>query len=347
MNDINMTADAEDTAIKEATSGLSPTEKVKLAEIMTALEESSLLWLVVALVLALARAVAVFRVQNRDGRGVKHAAGKQIGRFLDRILHAIGHAEKHPDGNVRREAAKLVRSVQYETFEQLQTRASKFVGLLRKSGHRRNERQQREQAWSADLNDGCVLAEVATPDALREVGRRNKLCVANRGIACDYLADSRCFTLSHQGQFACLLNVDNDDEVSEISGPGNDDVHLSRKRALEVLEVLDATGDRVDAFAGVGALSPYLFGGGPDARGRLVVNRRQYRLDVFAGPRQVVVRERSRKNKRWSLFELRTPRDGRGLAEWRSVYWGAIGLGQFTALLQQGDVAAKITGLFA
>lgn len=221
--------------------------------------------------------------------------------------------------------------------------------MLRKSGHRRNERQQREQAWSADLNDGCVLAEVATPDALREVGRKNKLCVANRGIACDYLADSRCFTLSHQGQFVCLLNVDNDDEVSEISARGNDDVRLSRKRALEVLEVLDATADRVDAFAGVGALSPYLFGGKRDARGRLRVNGREYRLDIFADRQQVVVRERSLKGnrKRWGLFEQRTPRDGRGLAEWRSVYWGGIGLSQFAALLQQGDVAAKITGLFA
>lgn len=198
---------------------LSPADKIKLQKIETALRMSSLPPPVQVQALpALAQAVAAFRTENRDGRGVIQAAGKRIGRLLAYLLHAIGHAEKHPDGNVRHAARRLVRSAQYETFEQLEARARKFVGLLRKSGHQRKERQQREQAWSAVLGDGCVLAEVATPDALREVGRQNQLCVANRDIACDYLADSRCFTLSGEGGFLWLLNVDKEtDKVLEIS----------------------------------------------------------------------------------------------------------------------------------
>lgn len=322
---------------------LSPADKIKLQKIETALRTSSLPPPVQALLSALAQAVAAFRAENRDGRGVTQAAGKRIGRLLAYLLYAIGHAEKHPDSEVRRAARRLVRSAQYETFEQLEARARKFVGLLRKSGHRRKERRQREQAWSAVLDDGCVLAEVATPDALREVGRQNQLCVANRGIACDYLADSRCFTLSGEGGFLWLLNVDKEtDRVLEISARANDEVALPRELALEVLEVLGATADNVGAFCDVGAFSPYLFGGKPDARGRLVVNGRQYRLDVFDG-RQVVVRERShkRKWKRWSLFELKAPR-GKGLSKWHEVYYGGVDL---AALLLKPKVAAKLRRL--
>lgn len=198
---------------------LSPMDKVKLEQLETALAMSPLRLPVSPLIQNLTQEVATFRAENRDGRGVTQAAGKRTGRLLDRLPHAVRHAVEHPDGNLRVAAATLVRSAQYETFEQLDARAKAFVGSLRRSGHRRNERQQREQAWSANLNDGCVLAEVATPDALREVGRKSQLCVANRGIACDYLADSRCFTLSHEGEFVCLLNVDQTDKVSEIGAP--------------------------------------------------------------------------------------------------------------------------------
>lgn len=328
---------------------LSPANKIRLQKIETALRMSSLPppVQVQALLPALAQAVAAFRTENRDGRGAIQAAGKRIGRLLAYLLHAIGHAEKHPDGNVRHTARRLVRSAQYETFEQLEARARKFVGLLHKSGHRRKERQQREQAWSAVLGDGCVLAEVTTPDALREVGRQNQLCVANRDIACDYLADSRCFTLSGEGGFLWLLNVDKEtDKVLEISARANDEVTLPRELALEVLEVLGATADNVGAFCDVGAFSPYLFDGKPDARGRLVVNGRQYRLDVFVDRRQVVVRERShkRKWKRWSLFELKAPH-GKGLSEWHEVYYGGVDLGRFAALLLKPKVAAKLRRL--
>ena len=127
----------------------------------------------------------------------------------------------------------------------------------------------------------------------------------------------------------------------------NGKVALSRKRALRILEALGATADREPAFADVGAFSPYLSGGKPDGRIRLTVNGCRYRVDAFAKRRQVIVREQSlsRGRVRWSLFQREAPH-GEGLAAWKDVYLGGVGLGQFAELPHHRKVAAMINRLF-
>ena len=334
---------------------LNDKEKDLLRQIKEALAESSLPrpmhkpvpW-------GLRRAVGEFRADHRDGRGVTQPAGRRTRRLLERVLRAIGHARQHPDGNVQRKAKELVRSSQHESFERIEERAKRFVGLMNKSGHRRNEELRRARRIRLDIDDGAELVEVPTVDSLRSVGRALDLCVANQGyLARDYhhrLAhgESKFYALVVGGRVKLLMEVNEENEISEISARSNGEVALSRKRALRILEALNATADREPAFAGVGAFSPYLCGGKPDDRKHLTVNERCYRVDVFAKWRQVVVLEQSLQRGRvlgWSLFQREAPR-GKGLTAWHDVYCGGVDLGQFAALLYQREVAAMINRLF-
>lgn len=301
----------------------------------------------------LARAIGRFRAENRNRAGVTREAGKRTEQLLERVLHAVSHAKEHQDGEVRRQATRLVRSAQSETFEQLEDRASKLRGTMNKSTHRLNELRQRELAWRCRLDEGTELAEVPTVDSLRSVGRELGLCVANRDeTARDYHVrlregESKFYTLSKEGELLWLAELDmNTDTIVEISAHSNDCVKLAHKQALRILEALEATADKEDTFANVGAFSTYLFGKEPDTRMHLIVNECSYRVDVFADQGRVVVRDVSgRRRTRWSLFQYEAPA-GRGLGEWYSIYCGGIDLGQFVVLLLQRKVAGKISRLF-
>ena len=282
--------------------GLHANEESLLRDIKKALAESSLPQQMHEPVpRKLRRAVEEFRADadHRDGRGVTQQAGRLIQRVLERVLRAISHAQKHPDGNVRRKAKELIRSSQHECFERIEERAKGLVGLMNQIGYRRNEELHSAQAARLHVNDGIELVEVPTVGSLRSVGRELDLCVAKRDdLARSYhqrLADgeSKFYKLVVGDQVKLLMEVDEENEVSEISARSNGEVELPRKDALRTLEVLDATADTVPAFADVGAFSPYRFGGKPDGRERLTVNGRRYRVDAFATPRQVIVREQS------------------------------------------------------
>ena len=332
-------------------------EKSLLRQIKGALAKSSLPEQMHEPVLEeLRRKVGEFRTDtdNRDGRGVTQPAGRRIQNLLTRVLHAIGHAQEHPNGNVRREAKKLVRSCQHESFEQIETRAKRLVGLLRRIGHQRNEELQNTQAARLPLDGGTEIVEVRTVDSLRSAGGELDLCVAKRDdLARGYhqrLAhgESKFYKLVEGGQAKLLMEVDKKkNEVSEISARSNGKFELSRKRALRILEAVGATADREPAFADVGAFSPYLSGGKPDGRIRLTVNGCRYRVDAFAKRRQVIVREQSlsRGRVRWSLFQREAPH-GEGLVAWKDVYLGGVGLGQFAELPHHRKVAAMINRLF-
>ena len=103
----------------------------------------------------LRHSVGVFCVlsTNRDGRGVRHSVKQRVVRTVDRVRHAVRHASEHEDANIRTAAKACVRSAQVLAFEELEEAATGFVGLLRKVGHRRKERQRRAGRFSARVND--------------------------------------------------------------------------------------------------------------------------------------------------------------------------------------------------
>ena len=283
----------------------------------------------------LGRAVRAFRAlpENHGRQGVTRAAARLIRRTLRRIELAIDHGDKHPDGNIRREAWRFVRACQSLPFDRIAQWSSEFRGQLNKAGHRRRERALREAAWRCCLGGSWELVQVTTVAWLRSVGRSLDLCVAR----CDetgrhYHAELRegestFHTLQRDGVPQCLIEVDAaTNEVNAVEGSGDGPVPLTHRRALNILRALGATADGVAAFANVGAFSPYL-GAAKAVRLWSTVGRHRYMIDAFPSVPALTIREtpclpsrRARaKRERWSLFKPEPARGTQELAEWREV----------------------------
>lgn len=291
--------------------------------------------------------------------GVTRVAGRLIRRTLRRIELAIGHGDKHPDGNIRREAWRFLRACQSLPFDRIVQRSSEFRGQLNKAGHRRRERALREAAWRCSLGGSWELVQVTTVAWLRSVGRSLGLCVAR----CDetgrhYHTALReggftFHTLQRDGVPQCLIEVDAaTNEVNATEGSADGPVPLTHRRALNILRALGATADGVAAFANVGAFSPYL-GAAKSVRLCSTVGRHRYVVDAFPSVPALVVHEtpclpsrRAReKRERWSLFEPEPTRGTQKLAEWREVSdsENSLSVGELLDLLLHDRELAEAT----
>ena len=96
--------------------------------------------------LGLKRLVGEFlgRRENRGGRRTKLEAMCRARKTLKHVTHAVGHAGLHEDANIQTRAKALVRSLQHSSYDEIEQQASKFNGLLRKAGQRRNERRRKK-----------------------------------------------------------------------------------------------------------------------------------------------------------------------------------------------------------
>lgn len=251
---------------------------------------------------------------NRGGRGLRHAVKVRICRILDYLRWAVGHADDHEDANVRTSARQLVRSILPLPFDQLDRRASKFVGLLRRVGHRRRERRllvARPTFWIGDLE----VAELVSSDQLTSVGRELELCVAHpNGDGRTYHdalreGDSKFYRLAKEGRAIGLIDVDVDEmRIDEAQGPEGDELRLQRKTAFDLLRRTETTADDVDAFARVGAFGVFLDGTPrvPAISGAGCL----YRVWVFPDKKRIAVAKTSAKSAKvsWSLFRRQDPR---------------------------------------
>lgn len=207
--------------------------------------------------LAANRTTTGSRVQREVIRGIR--------KTLRQLVRAVRHASAHDDGNVRQQARELIRSVQYESFEDVQQRASSFVGLLNKAGHRRKELARRSERKRYPIGSEMELVELNSVDMLKSAGRKLELCVGRadsvgRGYH-DALrsGDSEFYCLEREGQTLGLLELDlGSESIEALEGKNGSTLKLSRDDALRVLRELDATADSVGTFARVGAFSPFV-----------------------------------------------------------------------------------------
>lgn len=232
---------------------------------------------------------------NRDGRGVRRDVAKKARTAIRQLIRAVGHANNHDDGNVRREARELLRSVQHVDFEEIQVLTSRFVGILNKAGHRREERKRQEKARRLAVADGYRLIEL-TVETLRSTGGElGGLCVAhNNWEGRGYhraLKDgsSEFWRLEKHGRVIGLIELDVESrKVADIRGKHNDAPKLERRVALALLQALDATGDDVETFAQAGAFRVFL-DGTPQPDAEAVHDNRTYEVWCFRKRRTIIV----------------------------------------------------------
>ena len=108
----------------------------------------------------LSRRIEKFRraPRNRDRRGVKSEVNARIRKTLKHLRNALGHARRHDDPEIRREARELIKEALKRKFSLTATRAERFFGLLQKSGHRRAEYDRKIAAY--DRITGSIIAAI-------------------------------------------------------------------------------------------------------------------------------------------------------------------------------------------
>ena len=212
-------------------------------------------------------------------------------------------------------------------------------------------------AWrniATSRGTGMDEASNTLSDQLRSTGRELELCVARAsGDGRDYhdalrSGDSKFYRLARGGQAIGLVQVDADSMcIADAQGPANATVRLTRKRALDLLRVLEATADDAEAFSRVGAFSVFLDGtpkGQPYSYEGCT-----YRIWAFPDTKRIAVRETFANGRRstWSLFERRGSRiPERPLGTWVDCCYhnGAMGIGEFTDLLIRCPEIAEYAG---
>ena len=130
--------------------------------------------------LGLKRRVGEFldRRENRGGRRVKREPMRRARRTLKHVTHAVGHAGLHEDSNIQTRAKALVRSLQHRSFDEIEQQASKFNGVLRKAGQRRNERRRKKARRRCKVAGVTLLGLNSVPQ-LKTTGKDLALCVAH------------------------------------------------------------------------------------------------------------------------------------------------------------------------
>ena len=218
---------------------------------------------------------------------------------LRQLVRAVYHADAHDDGNVRRLARELIRSVQHLAFAELQRRTSRFVGSLNEAGHRREERKQHGASRNVRVGD-FDLATLNSVQRLRSVGRELRLCVAHNNCeGREYrhaLVDrsGEFWRIEKDGEAVGLVQVEAATRrIMCISGRNNDPLRLRRSTALGFLRGIDAIGDDIETFARVGAFDVFRHGT-PKADVEAHCFDREYSVWCFPEQPMIVVRRRNR-----------------------------------------------------
>ena len=327
---------------------------------------------------ALERALNQYREDpgNRDGRGLRHELKLGVLKTLGQLVRAVGHADHHQDANVRRVAAKTIRSIQHSRFSQIQQHASHFIPVMADAGRSRNEQERMKRRRRHSVGRSLSLVELNSVPQLRSAGRELALCVArNDALGRDYHhalrdVDSAFWRLEREGSAVALLQLDLETrQVEDIKGRDNSPIKLRRDEALGILRALRANADDIDEFARVGAFE--VFVDGVPAPYRVVFGGVTYRIWCFPERRMIVVstwklmrsktkkragsRARSRRLPRlkqaWTLFTWSPGRrrGGTSLSNWsengRSA--GGLRVGELLDLcLRCPEVAAAIRRAF-
>lgn len=307
--------------------------------------------------------------ENRGRRRVKRETQRRVGKTVKHLVHALSHAHGHVNPNVRTKAKELVRSIRCESFEEVERRASKFNGLLRKVGRRLKEQQRKDARLRISIGN-YEIVEVNSVEQLMSEGRKLGLCVAYRDDLGRHYhrqlrsKESEFWTIRRKGVAKGLLEVNKETRcVEEAAGYRNGMLKLKRRKACDVLRTLNVTADNIDTFSRVGAFGVILDSRPKDAA-PIEFDGYEYRIWLESVTKQVVIEERPSANadderkgpRRWSLFERYEPlphprrrRRGRRstarLPEWRRgcSHPHAMSIGEFTdVLLRCPEISERI-----
>ena len=212
--------------------------------------------------------------EHRDQRGVQQDVRRRVKKTLNQVKNALKHRSYHSDPETRHQAAKLIRSVFHLPFERLMVASSTFVGAMKKSTHRRNEKQRQETGRVLIISKNLKLEEIRSVTRLQSVGKGLHLCVANLSEARLYVQkistnQSEIWIAQRDGRDVGLLEVEwrklngrIQKRIVQSKGFGNESLlNVGHSEGMEILKRLQIVECDVETFIHVGALPIFLVKG--------------------------------------------------------------------------------------
>ena len=237
-----------------------------------------------------------------------HEPGERARRTLKHLRRALAHRDGHADSTVRQAARKLLKTAGHTVaFEELEGRARKFAGLLKKTGHNRRQKALMRNVEKREAGDGC-LVQVVSKSQLRSIGKQLALCVARMKWAGSYFGNvedgaTEIWVYRRDDGPYALIELDASDRtIAECQAHEGESPKFKAQQARAILAVLEANGDNHTAFTRVGAYSA--FGGDPPPETVSLALDKGRPLRLWAFPSEIIVatRKTGRKRWRWSRF---------------------------------------------
>lgn len=205
--------------------------------------------------------------------GKKRTPAKVIRQGHKTVKHlrcTVSHL-KHQDGNVRRDARRLLRSITHPqvSFKEISRHASRLAGLVQKAGRRRADERREAAARSINVGHRYLLEEITSKRKLRSTGRSLGNCLGDPPPLHMYWSQIK------EGDIEIwrVLQRTKDDDwklrglvetwtwgrtIGQCQGPKGKPLKLKRKVAKHILRALNASGDDAKSFVRVGAFTAFL-----------------------------------------------------------------------------------------
>ena len=190
--------------------------------------------------------------------------GKRARKTLKHLRSARRQMDGHADSTVRKAARKLVKTAGHPiSFEELEGGARKFAGLLKKTGHRREEKARVQEAEWRQVDPDGWLEQVVSVGQLQSVGKQLAVCVAGSKWAHRYFrkveeGDAELWVYRKDDARYALIEVDADDRgIVGCQTHEGETPDFSAQQARTILAALKASGDDEEAFTRVGAYSAF------------------------------------------------------------------------------------------
>ncbi len=246
-------------------------------------------------------------VKKRNGKKRTPAkAIRQAHKTVKQLYCAVGHLE-HRDGNVRKDAQKLLRSATHpDSFEQISQRASKLAGRVRKVGCQRADERREAAARSIDVGCHYRLEEITSKRKLRSAGKSLGNCLASVHLPTYWSqiqeGDIEVWRVLRRKKGSddwklrglVEVRVTQGRAIGCCEGPEGALLKLKGKVAKQILRELDASGDDAESFVRVGAFTAFL-DGRPEVEPLEVGDRL---VSMWRYPDQIILMAQGRRGKR-------------------------------------------------
>ncbi len=197
-----------------------------------------------------------------DGRGRRSAALENTCRALRHLANMPNwQVDDRYDLNMRRRIRDILKHVDHgQAWSTTIEECSEARGLINKAARKRNERREYGSSEALKLNDELICYPLNSATKLRSAGKRGGNCLGSRRynhVSELKSGEAEFYEIqTEDGALRAFLRIEKASrKITEIQGPGNDDIDLPVETLWSICRELKTSGDDCADFLRFGVLS--------------------------------------------------------------------------------------------